>query len=139
MLRAFPFPARFLPVGAMLEPSAVLLLLGLIGACLVALTFTIVWLTWNFHQTLRRLDALLNVATPAIREARRSLQELRRILEKTHHATRTVEMVVQRACDAASEALEHVADWTGKARSLWRPSHRTNGARGEPRRRHPGA
>lgn len=138
MLRAFPFPARSLSVGAMLESSAALLL-GLIGACLAALTFTIIWLAWNFHQTLRRLDALLNAATPAIREARRSLQELRRILEKTHHATRTVDNMVQQACDAASEALERVADWTGKARSLWKPSHRTNGARGEPRHRHPGA
>lgn len=123
----------------MLESPHALLLLGFLGGCLAALTITVMWLAWNVHQTLHRLDALLGVATPAIREARRSMQELRRILEKTHQTTRTVDHVVQQACDAASMALERVAGWTGKARSLWRPVHRTNGARGASRRRDPAA
>ena len=103
----------------MLDPVLAMLLLSLATLCLVVVTVTIVTTAAELRGTLRRLDALLPDAGMALRELRRSGRHVRQLLTRANMATRSIEGVILRACEAASEALERVALFKASAQQFW--------------------
>jgi len=93
--------------------------LSVIGACLIATTVATLSAMREFRLTLR--------------DARRSLHELRDLAGRWSALTRRIEAVVGSACDAASATLEGLARWKGRAERLF-TSRFGNGAGAEPRR-----
>jgi hypothetical protein len=57
------------------------------------------------------------------------------LLARGDHATRRVEVVLHRACDAASEVIESLVHLKGRAQHLFM-GRSGNGARVEPRSHH---
>ena len=90
----------------MSDAALLLWLLGLISACVLILTVTLVVTARQARRTLRHLDVVLPDAAQAAREARRVMQHSRRLLVAANQATGHVEAVIRRACDAVSAALD---------------------------------
>ncbi len=113
----------------------ILLCLGLVSLCMVAMTVTLMLTAHDIRRTMRRLHAMAPAADQALREAQRVLTHARRLLARAGGATRHVESVVQQACETATETLERfnvlklntarfLGKWVG------------NGTGAEPRRHH---
>ena len=119
----------------MLDPAVTLLLFSAATICLVVVTVTVVMTAAQVRSTLRRLDALLPDAGEALRELRRSGRQVRQILTRTNMATRSVEGIILRACEAASEALERVALFKESAQQFW-SARFSHGAGSGPRSHH---
>ena len=111
------------------------LLLGVIAACLVALTVAFCATAWELRGILRRLDVMLPDLEEALREARGSFRHLRRLLAGLTRAGRQVEVIVGRVCETASDAVERVSAMGRRLRTVF-TEHRGNGAGADPRWRH---
>jgi len=99
-------------------PLAIILLLGLISACLLAMTITCVQTARKMCRTLDRIDAMLPAVHRIVRDAHDSMQQVR--------------SVVHEACAVTSEALGRARQFAGRVQSFM-TGHVGNGARGEPR------
>ena len=119
----------------MLDPALAMLLVSLATLCLIIITVTVVMTAAELRSTLRRLEAVLPDAGEALRELRRSSRQVRQILTRANMATRSVEGVILRACEAASEALERVALFKESAQQFW-ATRFGHGAGAEPRPHH---
>ena len=119
----------------MLDPVVFPALLLIVIACVLAMTITIVLTAREFRRTLRRVNAILPGADRAIRETHQSLEQVRRLLTKTNHASAHIEAVIHQACDAASDTLRRFMRVKEQAQALW-SARFGNGAGAEPRRHH---
>ena len=112
---AFGFP------GLMPNALPLLVCLGLISGCAVAMTVTMVWTARDLRRTLRRVNTILPTAEKALRDVHQALDHVRRLLTRADRATRHVETVVHQVCDTAEHTVHK---WLG------------NGAGADPRRHH---
>ena len=119
----------------MIDASLGLALLGVIAVCTVMLTACVLTTAGELRDALRRLHTVLPEAEGTLREARHALRQTRRLLARGDNATRHVEAVVLRACEAASDALGRLARVREAATHLFTARTR-NGTGGEPRRSH---
>ena len=111
------------------------ILLGVIAVSVLIMTGAMLVAVWDLRKTLWRVNAMLPSADQAIREAHRSLQQMRHLLTTTNHVTRHIETVIREVCDAASDTLERLVLLKGRAQDFWRARF-GNGARAEPRQHH---
>ena len=119
----------------MTDSALTVLLLGVIAACAVAATACILMTARDLRAALRRLNTVLPEAEGTLRETRHALRQARRLLARGDNASRHVEAVILRACEAASEALERLGHVREAATHLF--TMRTgNGTRAEPRPNH---
>jgi hypothetical protein len=119
----------------MTEAPLLLVLLGVIAACAVTATACILTTARDLRAALRRLHTVLPEAEGTLRETRHALRQARRLLARGDNASRHVEAVVLRACEAASEALERLGRMRAAAAHLFHARTR-NGAGAEPRPNH---
>jgi hypothetical protein len=105
----------------MTESALSLLLLAVIAACSVVLTAT-----WLF---------MARDVQDALRETRQAMRQARRLLARGDNATRHVESVVIRACEAAAGAVAQFGEVRKAARRLFNGNGRHD-ARSGPRVHH---
>lgn len=105
----------------MSEGTLFLTLLAVIAACSVVLTAT-----WLF---------MARDVRKAVQETRFAMRQARRLLARGDNATRHVETVVIRACEAAAAAVEQFGQVRKAARHLFTGNGR-HGARSGPRVHH---
>jgi len=91
----------------------------------------------DLRQILPRVAATLSSCELAAQETRRVVSEARHLLARTTQTTHRVDAVVDKTCHTASELLESVGYWTGKANTFL-VDHFGNG-NGAPRRHHRGS
>lgn len=111
--------------------------LPLIILCLCALivTWSVMVTAFDLRLTLKRVNALLPDAEEVVKEARRSVIHVRRVIARTDHVSKQVEAVAVKACETVSEVVERVAALKLQAensvgRWLGANGHRTrNGSR----------
>lgn len=128
----------------MAESHAVVLLLGLVAACMVALTAVLLKAVGDLRRALRKLQRFLSHCDQTRLQAERTLGVARQLLSRADRAAGRVQGVVEKSCDAAESALEQFSILKGKVVSLWagragnggshprsRIVHRTNGARSQ--------
>ena len=85
------------------------------------------------RRTLQRVQLMLPGCDQAVQEARGTLTEARQLLARTNDATRHVETVIHKTCDAASGVVEQVIRWKDQAR-LFVHGGSGNGVKPKPRR-----
>ena len=119
----------------MADPLVLLALLVVVTACVLAMTIAVALTAWEFRRTLRRVNAILPGADRAIREAHRSLEQIRWLLTRTNHVSRHVEAVIHQGCDAASDTLRRFLRMKEQAQAFW-AARFGNGAGAEPRSHH---
>ena len=83
--------------------------LVILSLCAIALTWSVVMTTFEWRCTLRRVNELLPDAQLMVKEAKRSLAHLRRVIERTEHVSKQVEAVALKTCDTVSGVVEQVA------------------------------
>ena len=121
----------------MSDATRIVLLLGVMTACLLAMTLTMILTARDVRMTLQRLSAVLPDAGQALRETRQSLRHVRALLARGDKATRRVESVIDQLCDATTETLGRFTMWKGRAEQFVLGRF-GNGTRGEPRQRRRG-
>jgi len=112
-----------------------LMCLGVISACALAMTATMVWTARDMRRALRRVNAILPSAEQALRDVHRALHHVRRLLTRADQASRRVEIIVHQACDTAEDVVERVSALKQQAQhslGKWLG----NGAGAGPRRHH---
>ena len=119
----------------MTDSLLTVLLLGVIAGCAVAATACLLTTARDLRAALQRLQTVLPEAEGALRESRHALRQARRLLARGDNASRHVETVILRACEAASEALERLGQMRTAATHLFHARTR-NGTRAEPRPNH---
>ena len=120
----------------MFDSSLIAVFLGVIMACLVVMTVALLSTAWELRGTLRRLNTMLPGADATLREARHSLRQIRRMLVRTNHAARSVETVIERACEAGLDVLDRWQTFTGRAQTFLTERF-GNGRGAEPHPHHP--
>ena len=111
----------------MFETFLPVFFLGVMAACFVAMTLTVVFTARELRHVLRRVNAMLPGATQALHEAHQ-------FLSRTNASMRHVETVVQQLCGAASDLFERWTRLKQHAEALW-TMRMGNGTRAEPRLR----
>lgn len=117
--------------------SEFLVLLAAIAciALVVAVT-VIVMIARDLQHSIRKVNTMLPHCDKAIREMTGTLKEAHELISRTNHATEDVEVVVEKACDVASEVIDQI-DLVGTAYKLITGRTR-NGTSAESRRKHRG-
>jgi hypothetical protein len=110
-----------------------LVLLGVVGVCLIAMTTTMILTTRELRGTLRRFNTTLLRADKSLLETHRAFRQTRRVMATAHRATREVETVIRAGCDAALDAMHQLGVWKRRAKTLFN-AHVGNGAGADPRR-----
>src|SRR5262245_6928462 len=112
------------------------LLLGFIAACLAVITVLLLTTYTGILRVLQQLQEILPTCKKTLHEAHGALHASRQILSRANEATATVEKLVQKGCQAASETLDQFLFFKKKAVSLLgnRLSMNGNGARHGSRR-----
>ena len=99
----------------------IVLFLGVVGVCVVALTVTVVITAAEFRRTLR--------------DTRAFLQHARRLLAKADRPLAAVEVVVQQICAAVTDTINQITRLRRRAQAFW-VGHVGNGAGVDPRSHH---
>ena len=110
----------------MSDSALIAALLGLIGACLLVMTVTMVTTACQFRATLRRFHALLP-------DAHRSFRQSLRLLRRANAAAQHVEGAMTSVSHAVLGALDRVGELKRKAQRFLQ-EHGGNGAGADPRR-----
>jgi hypothetical protein len=112
----------------MAEISIVVVLLAVLCAAAVTMTAIMLVTALDLRRVLRRLDhTTLPHCDATAQEARKMLAQARHILTRTNHAAGRVQSVVDRACDAASGAMDGWGEVSSHMQS-WIRGHGSNGA-----------
>ena len=117
----------------MSETSLIVVLLGLITICMVALTTVLSMTARDVRRTLRRINAMLPRCDEAIRDFHHAMGQAHQVLRQATQITKYVEAVVSKTCTAALEVIEPVLTWKGRAEAFFIERF-GNGARSGPRR-----
>ena len=112
-------------------------LLGIVTACLVILTLTVLVTAGELRRTLRRLNLMLPETAQAVHDARRMFRQGRRLLARADAAAGRVEAIIHQACDAATDMLGAIGRFKTRTQTLWTKRF-GNGAGADPRRHHRG-
>ena len=112
-------------------------LLGIVTACLIAMTLAILVIAGELRRTLRRLNVMLPETARAVHDARRMFRQGRRLLARADVAAGRVEAILHQACDAATDVLGAIGRFKTRTQTLWTKRF-GNGAGAEPRRHHRG-
>ncbi len=80
----------------------------ILSLCAVAVTWSVVMTSFELRCTLRRINELLPDAEAVVKEAKRSLTHVRRVIARTDHVSKQVEAVALKACETISEVVERV-------------------------------
>ena len=91
------------------------LILALLAVTGLATTVTALMLC----MCMRRLHRLSDRLERMLPECEDTLREGRQLLHRVNRASRHVEGFVARACETATEGLDHVAEWGGKLQHFW--------------------
>lgn len=116
-------------------PPVGLIALGLVSACAVVITVTMVIVARDVRRALAHLNAMVPECRRALGQMDRSLTAARRILATVERGTRQVERVVARAADTAGGAIDRLAAWKDDAAAFFAGRVR-NGVGSEPHRRY---
>ena len=117
----------------MSETSLVVVLLGLISACMVAITTVFTITARDVRRTLRRVNMMLPRCDEAIRDFHHAMGQAHQVLRQATQITRHVDAVVSKVCTAALDVIEPVLHWKGRAHAFFAERF-GNGARAGPRR-----
>ena len=91
-------------MGTMTELPLIILAL-----CALAVTWAVVMTSFEWRCTLRRVNTLLPDAELVIKEAKRSLTHVRRVIARADHVSKQVEAVALETCETVSGVVEQVA------------------------------
>ena len=116
----------------MQDSSLVSVMLGIASVCLITLTATLLWVTWELTSALRQLRRLVPDTAAALRAAKRVFEQAQEILEHANHTVSQLDALTHRVHQIASNLLQPLELFSGRARA-WMAAHGGNGARGEPR------
>ncbi len=111
-------------VESTLDPSVAVALVSVMAAALILAVGLLCMIAFDLRRALRRVEAVLPHCDQAFIEAKATLRQAHQLLGRANEASREVEGVVGRVCDAAAGAVE---GWTGKIQSLF-TGHVGNGA-----------
>ena len=103
----------------MTEHFLILLVLGVVGGSVLLMACVIMGAARELRRTLRRIYAMLPGCESTVQEARETLTEARQLLARTNEATRHVESVIHKTCDAAGGFVDQVARWRDLAHTWW--------------------
>ncbi len=103
----------------MTERLLILLILGIVGGSLCMMAFVVISAARELRRTLRRIQTMLPGCESTVQEARGTLTEARQLLARTNEATRHVESVIHKTCDAAGGFVDQVARWRDLAHTWW--------------------
>lgn len=120
----------------MAESHAVVLLLGLVAACMAALTAVLLMAVGDLRRVLRQLQRFLSHCDSTRLEAERTLGVARQLLSRADRAAGRVQGVVEKSCEAAESALEQFSFLKGKVASLWTGRAGNGGSRSRSRNGH---
>ena len=81
----------------------------ILSLCALAVTWSVVMTTFEWRCTLRRVNTLLPDAELVVKEAKRSLTHVRRVIARTDHVSKQVEAVALKTCETVSSVVEQVA------------------------------
>jgi len=118
----------------MAESWWTVVLLAVALKCLLVLTITFVVVARDLRRTTQRLNTILPHLDRVTQEASRTFGEARQFLVRTNHMTQRVEVVVDRACEVASDAIEQFLSLRERTRAFLVKRLAGNGARVGPRR-----
>ncbi len=117
----------------MSETSLAVFFLGLISFCALAVTILLFLTLRDLRGMIRQASTLLLGCKDAVQEARHTIQIVRQMLARTDQATHQVEAVVRKTCRVASDIVDQVALFKGRAQTFL-ASRFGNGARSVSRR-----
>ena len=103
----------------MTDHMLLVFVLGVTGIGLLAMALVIVRTARELRRTLRRIQMMLPSCECAIQEARGTLTEARQLLARANEATRHVESVIHKTCDAAAGIVDQVVHWRDVAHTWW--------------------
>ena len=124
----------------MSDSHAVVLLLGVISAGVVVMTFLLGGMLYELHRSVGHLNRLLVEGARLAHDTRHALGGVSRVMRHADRMAGHVEAVVRLASRAAMDTVEHLQLWKGQAQTFL--AHRLglgNGSRVEPRRRRRGS
>ena len=117
----------------MAETSLIVVLLGFISICTVAVTMVLAITARDVRRTLRRVNAMLPRCDEAIRDFHHAMSQAHQVLRHATQITRHIDAVVSKACTAALDVLEPVLTWKDRTQAFIAEQF-GNGARSGPRR-----
>ena len=103
----------------MTEHMLVVLVLGVASGSFLMMALVVMSAARELRRTLQRIQAMLPSCECAVQEARGTLTEARQLLARANEATRHVESVIHKTCDAAAGIVDQVVHWRDVAHTWW--------------------
>ena len=117
----------------MTESTLAVIFLGCISVCMLILTIVLTRTALHVRRVMRQLNAILPRLQRAIRTVDRIAQQAQQAADGGARLAHRVASVIERACEAASDALEPLHSF-GTRVQAWLTKSRGVQARSGPRR-----